>query len=223
MMIVSRAIGIRCRMTRLMLGFLLVLSGCTRTLDGGVEASETRSLDPYSLVKVERGLHVVWSEGEPSVTIDSQAEVLKVIRTTVRNSELTVTIEPGVQVSSLQWTITLRGHGLNAVELHDSSSATLNEIARAPFLIEAHDGSQVDATGATELLQVRGSDGSTIRLESVAAKTVDVLLRDGSSARVQAVDSIGGVLEDGSVLKVRGTSNFEAVVRRDGSTVEASP
>lgn len=211
-------------MKRILLGLLVVAAGagCTRAIDGGPETSETRTLGAFNRLTVKDAVSVQFAEGDPSVTIDTQQEVLKVLYTEVRAGELLIGIRPGVQVSDLQWTrVTVTGHDLRQISVEDSAAVSARDLTGSPFVVNAKDSGSVDLVGETQMLQIRAQDSADVNSVQLAAQSVDVVLQDASSAEVQAVKSVGGNLQDGSRLGVKGTTDFSAVVVGDASTVSA--
>ena len=209
-------------MKRILLGMLMVVAGCTRTVDGGPEASETRTLETFNRVSVKDGLSVQYVDGDPAVTIDSQQEVLKVIVTAVVSGELRVFIKPGVTVTDLQWTtVKITGHDLRQVSAEDASSITASDITGSPFTAVAKDASSIELRGETQLLHLQVEDASDADTLGLAAKSVDVQLKDASSASVDAIESVGGTLTDGAALHVKGTTDFTRLVVTDGAKVSA--
>lgn len=196
-----------------------ILSGCWHQVDGGPEASETRSLDAYSHVRLEGGLTAHFKPGEPSVTIDSQQKVIENLDTVVRQGVLVVRVKPGVKVSSLEWT-TINITGSDVTRLEASGGSTLNATALAgrELAIEASGGSHVDAAGAVTSLDIDASGGSTVNAHA-ASEAVKVDASGGSVVELTATGSVRGEASGGSRVRVAGGGDLSNVESSGGSVV----
>lgn len=221
-MIVSDGRGIKRGMTRLLLAALVpfvVLTGCWNQIDGGPAASDTRTQDAFSRVRLESGLTASFKPGSPSVTINSQQKVIDNIDTIVRDGRLHVRLKPGVKVSSLEWTEILIT-GTDVAQLEASGGSTLNatELTGANIDFDVSGGSEITASGTVTAIDLEVSGGSKAKIH-VSAETAKVEVSGGSSVEVTATGKVRGEASGGSKVRVAGGGDLAGVESSGGSVV----
>ncbi|MFO0600773.1 MAG: DUF2807 domain-containing protein [Myxococcaceae bacterium] len=211
-------------MNRLLLALscvaLVVSTGCYNLIDGGPEASETRSVDSFDSLRVDDGLRVKFIKGSPQVTIDAPQKVFQYLDTTVKSGRLVVSLRNGVAVTSQDTiSITVSGDGVSTFEATGASHITADELSASPLRITASGASLVTLSGSSADFRVSASGGSTISAAKVVAEDVSVELSGGSTAEVQATKSITGSASGGSKVTVTGGADGSRVSVSGGSTV----
>ncbi len=198
---------------------VLVLTGCFNYVEGGPEASETRSQKAFSRVRIENGITASFKPGEPSVTINSQQKVLENLETVVREGQLVVRLKPGVKVTSLEWTEVVIT-GADVTELKASGGSTLNASALAgdAVKLEASGGSHIGATGQLTAVNVEASGGSTVTAH-LGSASADVEASGGSVVEVTATAAVTGEASGGSRIRVAGGGDLTKVEISGGSTI----
>lgn len=198
---------------------VVLLTGCWNQVEGGPEASETRTQDAFTRVRLESGLTAGFSPGEPSVTINSQQKVIENLETVVRKGQLVVRLKPGVKVSSLEWTeVLITGADVGALEASNGSTLNATGLTGASVTLEASGGSQVSATGQVTEVIVEASGGSRVTAH-VGAESAEVEASGGSVVELTATASVRGEASGGSRVRVAGGGDLSKVERSGGSVV----
>ncbi|MGV3622849.1 MAG: GIN domain-containing protein [Archangium sp.] len=209
-------------MTRLLLAALVpvvMLTGCWNQVDGGPSASDTRSQDAFSRVRLESGLTASFKPGSPSVTINSQEKVIENIDTIVRDGRLYVRIKPGVKVSSLEWTeIIITGTDVTQLEANGGATLNATGLTGATIDFDVSGGSEVSATGNVTAVDIEVSGGSTAKIHA-NSETAKVEVSGGSNVEVTATGTVRGEASGGSKVRVAGGGDLAGVESSGGSVV----
>ncbi|MFZ5442971.1 MAG: GIN domain-containing protein [Myxococcota bacterium] len=198
----------------------LTLSGCFSFLDGGPEVSETRSLEPFTRVRIDDGIPAKFSPGAPSVTINTQQKVLDNLETTVKDGQLLVQLKVGVTVSSFSWTdVVITGEGVTSLEVTGGSRLEASGLDTQPLRLNASGGSQLSVSGRSADARFNASGASKISAFELAATAVSVEASGGSTLEVNASQSVEGTASGGSRVVVEGAADTTAISTSGGSTV----
>ena len=222
-MIIRAVAGIERGMKRLALALttLALSTGCWNYVDGGPEASETRSLEGFDSLRVDDGLKVTLSKGAPSVTIDAPQRVLEVLETKVEKGRLTVGLRPAVRVTTADTiVISVSGEGVTVAEANGGSRIDAAELSGSPLRLTASGGSTVVAGGSSEDLRLSASGGSTVDVTKLTTTEASVDASGGSTVLVHATGNVVGTASGGSQVTVTGGGDTSKLSVSGGSTVQ---
>lgn len=198
----------------------LSLLGCWNEVDGGPEVSKTRTLQPFTKLRVESGLAVKLEPGAPSVTITAPEKVEEHLQTLLIDGTLVVRIRPSVRVTDLGSTeVVVSGEGVEAVQVIRGSEASVSGVAGEVFTGSASGGGRLVLSGTATELRLEVSEGSTALARGVAADYVSLSVSGGSNVEVNASKVIGGTASGGSTVLVDGAAEYSTIYATEGSTV----
>lgn len=208
----------------------------------GDVTTERYDLGDFDEIDVCCGLDVLFEidpEGEKSVSISTDDNIHEYLRIEVVDDALTVTPKDNVDLNfKNQIVVSVSGYEITEVELRDGTYATGTfpsvdqftlkigdgsdgdmTVDAEKFVIEATDGSVLDLEGRAGFVDVKASDGSDVRMNSVEANDVKVEATDGSVVEVQATKLVEGKATDGSDIGVWGDTTTLDVDTDDSSDI----
>lgn len=209
-------------MSRLALVLLPALSlfGCYHHVDGGPEVSKTRTLEPFSRVRLETGVPVKFSPGPNQVTINAQQKVEENLQAIVTNDTLVVRLKPGVSVDSFDGTeVLLSAEGVTTFVVRQGSKLEATGLTAPQLFVELTDGSEASLAGVTTDLDVEAKSGSRLDASKLVSELVSLEASGGAALDVHATRSVGGHAWTGSAVRVFGGGDFSAVSATGGSSV----
>ena len=177
----------------------------------GKVATESREVPTFNAVTAAQGVRVAIGTGPQAVTVSADDNLLTHLTTTVADGTLVIDI-----AGSIETRLPLKVEVTTTTPLERLSASTGSTIA-APALeatslaVDASTGSTVDAGGHVVDLKVSAVGGATADLRDVGASRATVEVNTGSTAHVNASDSVAGSCSLGSTLVVRGTASTSGV------------
>ncbi len=208
-------------MTRTALAALAVLSlASCRNIEGGPEVSQTRTLEPFTRVRIESAIPAKLSPGKPQVTLNSQEKVVANLLTEVKSGVLIVRLKPNVLVTSFDGTeVLITGEAVVAVEAIQGANLKVTGIDVGPFRAAASGGSRLELIGGTADARFNASGGSTIDADQLVAEIASVDATGGSRLELHVTRSVEGSASGGSQVIVSGGGNAANVSASGGSLV----
>ena len=200
----------------------LSLFGC-RSIEGGPEVSESRTLDAFTHVRIEDGIPAKLGPGAPQVTINAPQKVVANLTTVVKNGTLIVTLKPNVIVTSMEGTeLLITGAGVVAVEATGASALDVSGIDVSAFRGTASGASQLTLRGSTTDLRLNASGASTLSAGKLATQTATADASGASTIEVNASKSIEGSASGASKITVSGGADASHVSATGSSFVSTS-
>lgn len=188
---------------------LVGLAGCalpplqakvTPVPGSGDATTQDRTAGNFRAVSVEAGINVVIANGPATaVTLTAQSNLLPLIRTTVTDDQLVVTVDaPGFNT---QKTVTLNVTvpRLDSVSLGEGATATM-EIAGDALAIGLSGGATVKAIGTVTQLSLTSASSGQAQLEELVATNATVTMSGGSQATLNVTGALGGTATDGATI-----------------------
>jgi hypothetical protein len=189
------------------------------TEGSGNVATETRPLDAFHAISVDNGMTVFVKRGDaPSVAVTADDNLVSMISTTVENGTLVVTVQGSLTTHS-PMRVDVTAAALDSVDQNGGTTVDVEDLSVERLTASVSGGSTLRAGGKVATLLLTAQSGSTADLRNVEAGTVQVSVRAGSTARVNAGDSITGECTTGSTLRVSGSASTAGVSADSGSTV----
>ncbi len=190
-------------------------------IDGGPEASEARTVEPFTRLRVDDGLTATLSPGAPLVTINAPQKVLENVQAVVKDGLLVVRLKPGVIVNTLEGTteIVITGQGVVALEATGASKITATGVEGSPFRVSASGASKVTVSGTTADARLSASGASTIAADQLVAEVASVDASGASTIVLNASKTIDGTASGASHVTVNGAADFANVSTSGGSSV----
>lgn len=209
-------------------GFLLlfsVLSSCSTSCEkgSGKSASEDRKLDAFTKLNFSGSYKVVLKQGNPSVKVTADYNLLKLIETSVSGDELTIKMKKGVcnagtmeidisnpdyQSVKTAGTIDLNSDGkLNlkdfSMELAGISKVNLNLIA-ANVTTSTSGSSEVNLTGQATSNQVTMSGKSSLNALDFIVANYRIETSGFSSCNVNALNELNVNISGAGSVQYKG-------------------
>jgi hypothetical protein len=196
----------------------LSLFAC-HNIDGGPDLSETRSLEPFTRVRIEGGLTATLTPGSPQATVNAPQKVVENLQTVVLNGTLIVRLKPGVIVTSLESTeVLITGQAVAAVEATGASQLTVSGVDASPFRASASGASQLTVSGKTADARLSASGASTVSAAELIAEVARVDASGASTIQVSASKSVEGSASGASQVTVSGGADAANVSTSGGSS-----
>jgi hypothetical protein len=184
------------------LAVAFVLGGCAPIGSGNI-VTESRDVDSFESVEVEAGIQVdlivdPTATGRVDVVYDDNLQ-----------DRVAVSVEEGVLRISANGNLSTIGEG-----------RAVTVVTPGLVGLTMSGGSQVDADGALDDLDLDVSGGSAADLDDLVVANLVVDISGGSSARVHASASVAGDVGSGSSLAIHGDPTVNDVVASAGAKVD---
>jgi hypothetical protein len=168
----------------------LLAGACAGTGEegSGVEASEARSVDPFSSVLMSAGADVVVSVGgAQAVTVRGDDNLLALLRTDVDDGRLTISQETDLDPKvGLRVEITVPA--LEELAVAGAGDATAEGVSGGTFRIEVSGAGDVEASGDVDRVEVVVSGAGNVRIDELVAREAQVEVSGVGDVDVHATE-----------------------------------
>ncbi len=180
-----------------------VVAGCAPIGSGNV-VTEPRQVDSFDTVDVEAGIRV-------DLVVDPAAErSVEVVYDDNLQERIVVSVENGILHISANGNLSPFGTDGRFVRVMTPGLVALTMST----------GSQVDADGTLDDLDLSVSNGSRASLEDLLVSNLVVDISTGSSARVHVSETVEGGVDSGASLAIEGDPKIANVVSQSGGHVD---
>lgn len=189
------------------------------TGEGDVQP-ETRDLPAFDRVSVDAGMKVIVGVADESaVVVQAQSNLLPLIKTTVVDGQLIVTIPlPGVTATQ-PMSLSVRAPQLVSVALSGGSEGFL-EHTGGPLNLAVSGGSVITAIGTTPDLTLSASAGGRAMLGELSAANAKITMNDGSTAELTVTGTLTGTADGGASVVLLTKPASVNVMTTSGATVQ---
>lgn len=196
---------------------VLLAAACREEVSGsGQGITEQRDVGSFTELRVHGAITAEVRIGQPqSVAISGDDNVVRVIRTEVRDGRLT--IEPEKSYNSdepLRASIVVPE--LESVEASGASTVTLSGVNAQEFRARASGASTVRASGSVERVEADASGASRIRFEDLTAREAEADASGASTVEVSASERVSGSASGASTVTYSGRPQVN--VRTSGAS-----
>ncbi|HEU0135720.1 MAG TPA: head GIN domain-containing protein [Flavobacterium sp.] len=202
-----------------------LMCSCRYEFNNGVKGNGKITTDnrevngDFSSIEVEGGLEVIVSQGEKSITVETDDNLQRLIETRIENGVLYIGTTEGVDSNETP-TVTVKSPILNGLTASAGSTITSTGRIITPKLIvesdsgstisisveaenlslEASGGSSIDARGKAITLETSSSSGSSLDASDLRANDVVAQASSGSSTDVHPLVSLNASASSGSSI-----------------------
>lgn len=211
---------------------ILFVAGCSALGEGSVTsigegpytegsgkvATESRSVNAFHAVSASQGVIVFLKSGSAaSVAVTADDNLLPHVTTELRNGTLVVGVEGSIRTHN-DLKVNITAPSLD--EIGASSGATIDgENLTGSLTVRANSGATVRGGGSVDALDLSADAGATADLRNAEARAATVHVSAGSTAYVNAKESVGGSCLVGSTLHVKGAASVD-VSKDTSSTIK---
>jgi hypothetical protein len=201
---------------------LLLSAGCfvLDRIDGsGRSATEQRDVAQFTELQVRGALTVEARSGDQrSVTITGDDNILRIIKTNVRDNRLTIEPEKSY-TSDVPLRVSVVAPDLRGIVASGASTVTVEGIRTTELSVQAGGASTVRASGSVERVTADATGASRILLGDVTARDAGVRASGASMIEVSASGTISGRASGASSIRYRGTPQDVQVSTSGASSV----
>ncbi len=190
-------------------------------IGSGKVVTEARNLATFHALHVEPGIAViVTTGGQPTASITLDDNLISMIKTTVADGTLTITVDGGLETHHSP-KVTVTAQQLDALAAASGSTIDWESVAGSSLTVTVATGSTVRAGGKTVALTVDARSGSTADLRNLTAEGATVHAGSGSTVHVNATHAVTGECTGGSTTIVHGHPATVTVSSDTSSTVKS--
>lgn len=211
---------------------LLALSfgACRHKTGSGVIITEKREAGTFTSVDVAEGIRLEYRKGEPSIEVEADDNLIKLIKTQVSQGKLTVRLDK-VNASNATLIVHVSQPGLNELEASSAAKIICIDPLSDPDAIRfrASSAARIEATADAPVIKARSSSASEILLkgrarsvELDASSGASIHARDLMSEQARAESSSGSTVELHSSLALEASASSGASVRYRGKPAKVN-
>lgn len=192
---------------------LTTFAACSEGIRGsGDVITEVRSLENFDTILVEDALNVEITQGDFSVEVRADDNIVPKIETTVNSGRLTIGFESGLNIRGTTTTeIYVTMPAISQLEMKDAVDVELMGFTGLSDLeVTVEDASDLELSGSADILNITVEDASDVRGFDFITNTCNVALSDASELDIFCNDVINGTLEDASILRYKGNAEIRA-------------
>jgi hypothetical protein len=217
--------------TMVVLALAPILSGCgvlppgasqgTGLVGEGDVQTEIRELPPFTRVSVAAGMKViVGAAAEQKVSVAAQPNLLPVIKTSVVEGQLIVTLQAeGGITASKPMSLTVEIPVLESIAL-SAGAVGYVEHTGGTLNIDVSGGAELTGIGTTPDLRLTATTGSHAKLGELVAQVAEISINDGATAEINVVSSLTGVADGGSTVILATKPATVDVQTTSGATIQ---
>lgn len=202
----------------------LSLGACRQKSGSGVIITEKREAGMFRSVDVAEGIRLEYRKGEPSIEVEADDNLVRYIKTQVRQGKLTVRLDK-INVRNATMVVHISQPTLNELEassaakiicldpLSDpesikfkaSSAASIEASADAPAIsARASSASEILLRGRSRSIELDASSGAGIRARELMSETAKAEASSGSSIELHSSLALDARASSGSSVRYRG-------------------
>jgi hypothetical protein len=192
----------------------LMLVACDINLGGrqavqgsGKRASETRAIGGFTAIEIDGSADVTVTFGESeSVVVTTDDNLLPLIQTLLRGSQLVIRTQPDSQVSThlgVQVRVTMKK--LEAASIAGSGSITITDLQADDVIFAIPGSGTITADGIAGNVEIDLRGSGDILCSQLEARTVTVSLSGSGNVTAYASDSLDATILGSGTIRYRGS------------------
>jgi len=203
--------------------FALVAPACTTivpTVAGsGRLVAEQRDVANFTRVRVSTAIKATILVGpDATVQVTADDNLLGSVKTDLTAGRLDISLSPGAQPSTaVEVAVTVPN--LEDLEVNSAASAIATGINSSNFQAEADSAGTLTARGNADSVEVTANSAGSADLGGVPAQTATANVGSGASATVNAQLTVGGSVDSGGILHIKGQPQNVNVTTNSGGAV----
>lgn len=184
----------------------------------GPRASETRTVESFHALAVATYADVGVRAGETqSVVVSGPENLLPFVRTTVKDSVLTLDLGPGAPPRSGKLNVQITVPALDAATLSGSGDVALANLSGARLCIDLNGSGDLRAGGAVEELEVVLNGSGDVHAYGLDARAARVRLNGSGDVELAVRETLDAEIDGSGDVDYRGTPRVTHTVRGSGS------
>jgi hypothetical protein len=202
----------------------LALSACSQAFaveGSGVEATQTRTVEPFERVRIEGSADaVVKIGGTQKVTIVGDDNLLEHVRTRVVDGTLEVGMESGSYQMRKGLRLEISVPSLTGASVAGSGDLEVIGIDGESFDVSIAGSGDVEGAGRTQRLKVAIAGSGDAALFSLAARSADVAIAGSGQIDVSVSDELDAQILGSGSVRYRGEPRVERSIAGSGEVVK---
>lgn len=187
----------------------------------GVEASESRSVEPFDRIELDGSADVIVHVGKTqSVTVRCDDNLLEHVRTRVVHRTLEIGMDSGTWFIKKGLRVEISVPRLEGAEIAGSGDVAVQDLDADTFEVSIAGSGHVGAAGRAERLTVEIAGSGDVELYSVAAKSASVEIAGSGSAGVSASEELDASIFGSGSVRYRGEPRVTRKVAGSGSVAK---
>ncbi len=204
----------------------VILSSCEYRSGSGDLVKSSRNVETFTSVRASGGMEVHITPGATAkVVVEADDNVIEDVETTVRNGQLNISLEDGVNYNNVTVKVFITAPGLNKIngsasaeiivagilespgriELNASSGSSIKAQVDAPEAdVDASSGAEVNLTGKTRALDVHASSGAAINAFDLLSENTAADASSGAKVDTHASIKLDAKASSGGSISYRG-------------------
>jgi Putative auto-transporter adhesin, head GIN domain len=177
----------------IILGVALSVGGCAMQKEGsGVEASETRDLEPFSRLSLSGETDVVVTIGEPqSVFVRGDDNLLTDVKTEVDDDTLEISEPSNVDLDpKVGILLEITVPALQEVDVSGAGDVRVEGLSGDLFRAEVSGAGNVEASGDVDRVEAEVSGAGDIRFGALVAREATAEVSGAGDIQVHATESL---------------------------------
>lgn len=173
----------------------------------GVIKTEERSVKSFTGIELKGSADVNVIIGEPqSVIIETDDNVLPLIRTAVNNSTLVINWQPNTNLSNYHTVlVTITVPSLESARLSGSGNITVAGLGAADMRLDLPGSGNITAKGSADRLQINLGGSGNILCKDLQAQDVKVGLNGSGNIQVYAANSLDATISGSGAIYYSGS------------------
>lgn len=200
------------------------LSGCYAVVGNRDEATETRTVNAFTAVDGDHGVHVRMivdpeHNGDVDLEVTAESNLLSHIETDVIAQTLVIDVD-GAIVNHQPLEVEAVVQDLSFAAANNGAEVIVEDLDRAFLDVDSNNGAEVIALGFVDELSVTTNNGADVDARDLSATIVDVDVDNGSKAVVCATDQVTGIVNNGAKLVVKCGGDASRVDTKNGGSID---
>lgn len=170
---------------------LVLLAGChlPGVRGNGEIVSDNRKIENFSTVEAGGVFTITWTTGAPSLTITTDQNLLRHIRTTISGTKLRIEWDTQLRPTD-GIKVKLSSPLLTGVELNGAVRFAAEKLTGASFAIEGNGATRIALDGTVHALTASLNGASRLEAENLQTQACEMAISGAGRAEVSATESL---------------------------------